>query len=213
MTPQSIMQVKPSSELTPEDRAEIAKYLPDGIDVNTMADIFYSVFQNFTTIKEKYEKVEPWGIDSQLLKDFIQNLSNFEIEIIKVNQNQLIPLDRVLSKPGNRWKLALALSHLETRHKAPPILVNAYQVEGIGCWYIVTNGMHRATAAKIMGLEEIEAEVIREIVLDCAAIRREYCRYPRESYLLEVLGIKRSFPGFVELIWKTLKSIQSELDD
>ena len=45
------MKVKPSSELTPQKRDELAKYLPKGIDVNTMADCFYLVSQNFTAIQ------------------------------------------------------------------------------------------------------------------------------------------------------------------
>lgn len=204
--------VKPSSELTPEEKAELAKYLPKNIDVDTMADIFYSVFQNFTTIKDKYGKVEPWGIDAYQVKDFIQSISTFDVETIKLNQKQTISLDRVLSKPWNKWRLALSLAHLEARHQASPILVNAYKVEGIGHWYIVTDGVHRATAAKMMGQIEIEAEVIREIVLDCAAIRRKYSNSPQENYLLEVLGIKRSLRGLIEFIWKLFKSLKSEID-
>ena len=41
------MKVKPSSELTPQERDELAKYLPKGIDVNRMADCFYLMSQNF----------------------------------------------------------------------------------------------------------------------------------------------------------------------
>lgn len=207
------MNVKPSSELTPEDRAELAKYLPKEIDVNTMADIFYFVFNNFAGIKEKYGKVEPWGIDVQKVKSFLQSLSDFEIQFIKINKKQTISVDRVLSKPLNKWRLALALAHLEVGHKPPPICVNAYKVEGMGYWYILTDGVHRSTAAKMTGLQEIQAEVIREIVLDCAAIRRKYRNCPEESYLLEVLGIKRSLRGWIELIWKLAKSIRSEFDD
>lgn len=207
------MIVKPSSELTPEDRAELGKYLPKDIDVNTMADCFYLVSQTFTEIKEKYGKVEPWGIDSHEVKNFIQNLSDFDLETIKLHQKQIILLDRVLSKPWNKWRLATALAYLETRQVAPPICVNAYKIEGIGCWYTVTDGVHRATAAKMTGQIEIEATVIREIVLDCAAIRKKYCQSPRESYLLEILGIKKSLSGLILLLWKTLKSIKLELDN
>lgn len=207
------MIVKPSSELTPEDRAELAKYLPKDIDVNTMADCFYLVSQTFTEIQEKYGKVEPWGIDSHQVKNFLHNLSDFDLEIIKLNQKQIIPLDRILSKPWNKWRLAKALAYLETRQVAPPICVNAYKVEGIGYWYTVTDGVHRATAAKMIGQLEIEATVIREIVLDCTAIRQKYRQSPRESYLLEILGIKRSLPGLLLLLWKLVKSIKSELDN
>ncbi len=178
-----------------------------------MADVFYFVFHNFTKIKEEYGKVEPWGIDALQVKNFIQSLSDFELEFIKINKNQTIPVDRVLSKPWNKWRLALAIAHLQSKHKAPPICVNAYKVEGVGYWYVVTNGMHRATAAKIIGQQEIQAEVIREIVLDCAAIRRQYCQVPTASYFLKVLGIKRSLQGLLELIWHTAKSTKSELND
>jgi hypothetical protein len=208
-----VIRVRPSSELTPEEKAELAKYLPQEIDVNMMADLFYLVSQSFTLIKDKYGKVEPWGIEAQQLKNFLQSLSDFEIEVIKINRKQTISLDRVLSKPSNKWRLALALAHLEARYKAAPICVNAYRVEGMGCWYIVTDGVHRTTAAKIMGQEEIEAVVIREIVLDCPAIRRNYPQSPTESYFLEVLGIKRSLRGLIELIWNLCKSMKSELDD
>ena len=207
------MIVKPSSELTPEDRAELAKYLPNDIDVNTMADCFYLVFQNFRSIKEKYGNVEPWGIDSQEIKNFLQNLSDFDLETIKLNQKQIISLDRVLSKPWNKWRLAKALTYLETRQVAPPIFVKAYKVEGSSYWYTVTDGMHRATAAKMTGQLEIEATVLREIVLDCPAIRQKYGQSPRESYFLEILGIKKSLSGLVLLLWNTLKSIKSELDN
>lgn len=205
--------VKPSAELTPAEKAELAKYLPKEIDVDMMADIFFSVFQNFMAIKEKYGKVEPWGVDAYQVKNFIESLSNCEIEIIKLNQKQTISVDRVLSKPWNKWRLALALAHLEARHQASPVLVNAYKVEGIGYWYIVTDGVHRTTAAKMMGQIEIEAEVIREIVLDCTAIRRKYRNSPQDNYLLEVLGIKRSFRGMIEFIWQLFKSLKSEIDN
>ncbi len=207
------MIVKPSSELTPEDRAELAKYLPKDIDVNTMADCFYLVSQNFTEIKVRYGKVEPWEIDSQTVKNFLQNLSDFDQEIIKLHQKQIISLDRVLSKPWNKWRLAKALAYLETRQVAPPIFVNAYKVEGIGQWYVVTDGVHRATAAKMTGQLEIEATVIREIILDCAAVRKKYPQSAQESYLLDILGIKKSLVGLILLIWKIVKSIQSELDN
>jgi uncharacterized ParB-like nuclease family protein len=208
------LNVKPSSELTPEEKAELAKYLPEEIDVNTMADIFYFVFHNLPKIKEKYGKVEPWGVDALKVKNFIQSLSEFGIKFTKINEKQTIPVERVLSKPClNKWRLALAIAHLELKHKAPPICVNAYKVEGIGYWYVVTNGIHRVTAAKMMGQQEIQAEVVREIILDCAAICRNYQKSSTENYLLEVLGIKRSLRGGVELVWKTIKSIKSELND
>lgn len=205
--------VKPASELTLEEKLEIAKYLPKDIEVDTMADLFYSVFQNFPTIKEKYGKIEPWGIDAYIAKTFLQSLAGLEIKITKLNQKQTISLDRVLSKPSNKWRLALALAHLEARHQALPILVNGYKVEGIGHWYVVIDGVHRTTAAKMTGQIEIEAEVIREIVLDCAAIRRKYRNYPKANYLLDVLGIKRSLRGLIELIWKLFKSLKTEIDD
>jgi uncharacterized ParB-like nuclease family protein len=206
------MWVKRASELTPEERAELAQYLPQEIDVDTMADIFYSVCQNFPAIKENHGKVEPWGIDAYLVKNFLQSLSNFEIETIRVNQKQIISLDRVLSKPWNKWRLALALAHLEIKPTASPIRVNAYKVEGIGFWYVVIDGVHRATAAKMIGQQEIQAEVIREITLDCASLRQRYSKSTQERYLLEGLGIRKSLPGLIRLIWNLSKSLKSELD-
>lgn len=207
------MWVKRASELTLEEKAELAQYLPQEIDVNTMADIFYSVCQNFTTLKEKYGKVEPWEIDAYVVKKFLQSLSDFELETNRVNEKQIIPLDRVLSKPWNKWRLALALAHLEIKQIAPPIRVNAYKVEGAGYWYVVIEGLHRATAAKMMGYPEIQAEVIREIVLDCATLRQKCRKSPRANYLLDVLGIRKSLRGMLGLIWNLVKSAKSELDD
>ncbi|HEY9606803.1 MAG TPA: hypothetical protein V6C85_34660 [Allocoleopsis sp.] len=207
------MWVKRASELTPEEKAELAQYLPQEIDVNTMADIFYSVCQNFTTLKEKYGKVEPWDIDSYVVKTFLLSLSNFELETSRINHKQIIPLDRVLSKPWNKWRLALALAHLEIKQTAPPIRVNAYKVEGTGSWYVAIDGVHRATAAKMMGYSEIQAEVIREIVLDCATIRKRCRKSPRANYLLEVLGIRQSLRGMLGLIWNLVKRTKSELED
>jgi len=207
------VKIKPSSELTAQERDELAKYLPKGIDVNTMADCFYLVSQSYTTIKEKYGKVEPWRIDAHQVRDFLQRISEFDTKTIKLKQKQIISVDRVLSKPCNKWRLAKALAHLETKQKVLPIWVDAYKVEGIGYWYTVTDGVHRTTAAKMTGQLEIEATVLREIVLDCAAIRRKYGKSPEENYLLEVLGIKKSLPGMIVLIWKLLKSLKSELED
>lgn len=207
------MKVKPSSELTPQERDELAKYLPKGIDVNTMADCFYLVSKNFTAIQEKYGKLEPWRIDAHQVKDFLQRISDFDIKTIKLKQKQIISVDRILSKPCNKWRLAKALAHLEAKQNVLPILVDAYKVEGIGYWYTVTDGVHRTTAAKITGQLEIEATVLREIVLDCAVIRRKYGKLSQEKYLLEVLGIKKSLPGMIVLIWKLFKSLKSELED
>lgn len=207
------MWVKRASELTPEEKAELAKYLPQEIDVNTMADIFYSVCQNFTTLKETYGKVEPWEIDAYVVKKFLQSLSDFQLETSRVNQKQIIPLDRVLSKPWNKWRLALALAHLEIKQTAPPIRVNAYKVEGASYWYVVIEGLHRATAAKMMGYPEIQAEVMREIVLDCATLRKKCRKSSRANYLLEVLGIRKSLRGMLGLIWNLVKCTKSELDD
>lgn len=109
------MKVKPSSELTPQERDELAKYLPKGIDVNTMADCFYLVSQNFTAIQEKYGKVEPWRIDAHQVKNFLQTISDFDIKTIKLKQMQIISVDRALFKPSNKWRLAKALAHLILR--------------------------------------------------------------------------------------------------
>ncbi|HEY9636225.1 MAG TPA: hypothetical protein V6D14_22660 [Coleofasciculaceae cyanobacterium] len=207
------MQVKPSSQLTPEERAELAKHVPKGIDVDRMADCFYFVYQNFNKIQEKYGKVEPWGVDAHEITSFLRSLDDYEIEIIKLKNKQIISVDRVLSKPCNKWRLAKALAQLEAGETALPIRVDAYRVEGIGCWYTVKDGINRTTAAKMIGLQEIEAEVVREIVLDCAAIRRKYSKYPKQRYWLEVLGIKKSLPGLIQLLWKIVISVKSEFDD
>lgn len=207
------MQVQPSSQLTSEDRAELAKYAPKGIDVDMMADYFYFVYHNFKKIKEKYGKVEPWGVDVRAITTFLQNLEDCEREIIKLKNKQTIVVDRILSKPYNKWRLAKAIVQLEAKQTTLPIRVDAYRIEGIGCWYIVKDGMHRSTAVKMMGLQEIEAEVAREIILDCAAIRRKHCEFPQESYWLEILGIKKSLPGLIQLIWKIIISTKLEFED
>ncbi|MGQ4649473.1 hypothetical protein [Lyngbya aestuarii] len=151
---------KPPSELTAEEKAKIARCLPDGVDAETMAHFLYFVSRNFRVIQETYGKVKPWGTDAEDIKWFLTFFS--EGEYIERNQQELIPVNRIFSKPWNEWRLALALAHRKLGQKAPPIRVHAYCLEDQNYWYTVDDGMHRTTAAKMANQPTIEAIVIAE---------------------------------------------------
>ena len=147
-------------EITKEEREKIAKCLPQEVDVNTMAYFLYLVSYNFSAIQSKYGKVEPWETDAEDIKWFLTFFA--EPESTEINQEQIILVDRVFSKPWNQWRLALALAHRKLGQTAPAINVSAYRMKDNSYWYTVNDGMHRTTAAKMAGQKTIKAKVREE---------------------------------------------------
>lgn len=209
-------------ELTAQNQEQIAKSIPPEVDLDTIINCLDVVSQQFSAIQSEYGKVKPWGIDAEDVKWFLTFFS--EGEYLELNQEKIIPLNRVFSKPWNQWRLALALAHRQLGQNPPPIHVNAYRFEDNSYWYTINDGMHRTTAAKMAGEQTIKALIREERMMltkryalcdghlfklddQGAVLMSKHLPRGYYNFLEGLFGVKRHPHNLLELIWEIIARI------
>ncbi|MBW4429013.1 MAG: ParB N-terminal domain-containing protein [Nostoc desertorum CM1-VF14] len=129
------------------------------------------VRQNFSDIQDKYgNKLYSLNIDKQKMEEFLRcfyYIDNYnELTSLVCTPTEWISTERVLSCPWNEERLAESLAYLKLGHQTPPpIQVDVYILGRNNYWYTVIDGMHRTTAAKMNGIQEIPARVFSESLM------------------------------------------------
>ncbi len=75
-----------------------------------------------------------------------------------------VPVTEVMAKPCRLDRLEECRKLLAENKKPPPIQLHRYLIEE-STYYIVSNGNHRTVAARVAGIEFVEARVIDNSLL------------------------------------------------